>query len=66
MGKKSGAGTHSHRFTEDAPHRGYLWCKLCKMWILESERGEDCLGMTKAQRKRIRARERQQKELKSG
>ena len=63
MSEKDGGGGHSHLFKKGVPHRGYMWCKLCKMWILESDKNEDCLGMTKEQRKRIREREKQQKEL---
>ena len=63
MSEKDGGGGHSHRFTRGDELTHYLWCKLCKMWVPLVEQDEDCPGMTKEDRKRIREREKQQKEL---
>ena len=63
MTENDGDG-HSHRFKEvEGIQYGYLWCKLCKVWVYEAQKDENCPGMTKEDRKRIREREKRQKEL---
>ena len=63
MSEKDGGG-HSHYFDYEGAGEGDYWkCKLCTKWIHHTKKDENCPGMTKEDRKRIREREKQQKEL---
>lgn len=61
---KNVGGKHPHYLDYKEPKPGgYYPCKLCTKWIPYPLVDENCPGMTKEDRKRIREREKQQKEL---